>query len=69
MIAVGLFTRCASIATSIVMISALSIAHFPKGWSPLANGGELAVMYLVSFIMMLGYGPGKFSLDYKLFRK
>ncbi|MBS3121341.1 DoxX family protein [Candidatus Woesearchaeota archaeon] len=67
-IALGLFTRIAAVFTSIMMIAALAIAHFPKGWNPFTNGGELALLYFAAFLVLVGYGGGKFSLT-KLFCK
>lgn len=63
LIALGLFTRIAAVFTSIQMIAALAIAHFPNGLNPFTNGGELAVIYLAAFLALIGFGGGRYSLE------
>lgn len=59
----GLFTRLAAMVAIVEMISAYFIVHLAKGAVPLLNGGELAIMYLVAFLVILRYGAGKLSLE------
>jgi len=65
-IALGLLTRIFTIIGAIIMIFAIGMAHLPKGILPNANGGELATLYLIVFIALFAYGPGKYALDSKL---
>ncbi len=69
LIAIGLFTRYAAFLSVCNMAAGWFIVHAPSGWIPILNGGELALMYLVSFLVILFYGPGKWALDNKLFKK
>ncbi|RJQ15575.1 DoxX family protein [Candidatus Woesearchaeota archaeon] len=69
LILLGLFTRIAALLGGLQMIVALIIAHFPKGWNPLANGGELALLYLVLWLVFLAKGAGIWGLEKALFKK
>ncbi|MGW8185332.1 MAG: DoxX family protein [Candidatus Moraniibacteriota bacterium] len=60
---VGIFTRLAALLAVIEMAVAYLVAHLPNGLDPLANGGELAIMFLVSFLIIFRYGAGKWSLE------
>jgi putative oxidoreductase len=68
-IAVGLLTRISAIGGIIVMIGALATVHFPNGAIPIVNKGELALLYLVVFVLLLTKGPGRWSLDEKLWKR
>lgn len=59
----GLKTRLAAMVLAINMIVA-SIEMFTK-----SNFPELALMYLLSYILILIFGAGKFSVDYSLNKK
>ena len=61
-IAIGLYTVIAAGLGAIVMLRALFKVHFPTGWMPLQNGGELALLYLVAFLVLMGYGAGKYRI-------
>ena len=39
------------------------IAHAPRGFYPLANGGELAVLYCFVFLFLAVAGAGLWSAD------
>jgi len=69
MIALGLFSGIAAALGSVVAITALAMAHFPKSPWPWANGGELAMMFLFSFMAIIANGSGKYSLDRLIKRK
>lgn len=64
----GIFARLAALFGAIEMLVAYFFVHLPLGFSPITNGGELALMFLVSFIIIFYYGAGKISLE-KLFRR
>lgn len=55
----GLLTRLALIPMAFTMFIAFFVAH---GGST-ANGGELSLVYLLIFVLLIFAGPGKFSID------
>ena len=59
----GLFTRLSSLIGAIEVAVAYFKVHMPQGLSPLANGGELAVLYFAIFLLLLSIGAGKLSID------
>jgi len=61
-ILIGFHTRIAAFFGALQMIAAYFIAHIPKGILPMSNGGELAVLYFVSMLLLMGNGGGKLSL-------
>ena len=62
-IAVGLLTRYSALFGAFDMIAAWFMVHAPQGWIPILNGGELAVLYFASFLVILVYGARKWGLD------
>jgi putative oxidoreductase len=68
-ILLGLLTRLAAIGGSIQMVLAFSIAHISRGWHPLTNGGEPAVLFFAIFLILIIYGSGKYSLERAIFKK
>jgi putative oxidoreductase len=69
LIAVGLFTRIAAFVSAAEIIVAYFKAHAPKDLIPLANGGELALLYFAAFLAVLAFGSRKWGLDNSFFRK
>ncbi len=65
LVMLGLGTRWATIPLIVTMAVAAFIAH---GADPFGRK-ELALLYLVSFVLLLLTGGGKFSLDYFVGRK
>lgn len=59
LLALGLFTRAALIPLIVTMAVAVFIIHAPD---PLADK-EFAILYLVPYVALLFFGPGKFSAD------
>ena len=60
---VGLFSRPAAFILSGDMAGAYFMAHFPKNWLPLLNGGDLAVLFCFVFFYLWLAGPGPWSID------
>lgn len=60
---IGLFTRPVAFVLSGVMAFAYFIAHAPRGFYPIANGGELAVLYCFVFLYLALAGGGAWSVD------
>ena len=69
LLVLGLFSRLVATVTAIEMIVAWFVAHVSRGWNPLANGGEAAVLFLAAFLVVIVYGNGKLSLEPKLWKK
>ena len=67
MVLVGLFTRWAAALCAAVMVCAYIQLHL--AWFPTLNQGELAAIYFVAFLAITAYGPGKYSLDHRIFGK
>jgi len=65
---VGLFTRPAAFIMSGEMAVAYFMAHAPRGFFPILNQGELAVLYCLVFLFFAITGGGSWSLD-NLIRK
>ncbi|HTP97853.1 MAG TPA: DoxX family protein [Casimicrobiaceae bacterium] len=66
LLAIGLFSRPVAFILSGDMAVAYFMAHWPKSWLPLINGGELAVLWCFVFLYLFFAGPGPWSLDAKL---
>jgi len=63
LITLGLFTRLAAFIASGLMAAAYFIGHFPKGFWPLENMGEAAILYCFVFLYIAAAGPGEWSID------
>ncbi len=63
LILAGLFTRPVAFVLSGEMAVAYFTVHFPQGFWPIQNGGELAALYAFVFLLLATLGPGSFSLD------
>ncbi|ADG77971.1 DoxX family protein OS=Tsukamurella paurometabola (strain ATCC 8368 / DSM / CCUG 35730 / CIP 100753 / JCM 10117 / KCTC 9821 / NBRC 16120 / NCIMB 702349/ NCTC 13040) OX=521096 GN=Tpau_1342 PE=3 SV=1 [Tsukamurella paurometabola] len=63
LIAFGAATRPAAIITSGSMAFAYFAYHAGDGLSPLANNGELSVLYCWILLLFAFTGPGPISLD------
>jgi putative oxidoreductase len=63
LIALGLFTR----ATAFILSGEMAVAYFrswaPRGFFPIANGGEEATLFCFLFLWLWTAGPGAWSLD------
>lgn len=60
---VGLFTRTTAFVLSGFMAVAYFMAHATRGFYPILNGGELAVLYCFVFLYIAAAGPGPWSYD------
>jgi putative oxidoreductase len=68
-ILLGLFTRPVAFIASGQMAFAYFIGHFPRGFWPIQNQGEPAVLLCFIFLFLSASGPGSFSLDHLLRRR
>jgi len=69
LIVVGLFAGYAAFIASGEMAWAFFTAHFPRGFWPIQNGGELAVLYCFVFLYIASRGAGVWSIDRALERR
>ncbi len=63
LVALGLFSGLAAFLASGLMAAAYFMAHFPQGFWPISNGGELAVFYCFVFLHISSQGDGIWSLN------
>jgi putative oxidoreductase len=63
LLAIGLFTRPSALILSGTMAVAYFYAHAPRGFYPILNQGELAVVYCFVFLYLAAAGGGPWSLD------
>jgi putative oxidoreductase len=60
---IGLFTRPVAFILSGEMAAAYFIGHFARGFFPIQNHGEGAVLLCFTFLFLWGNGPGAWSVD------
>ena len=63
LVTIGLFTRLVAFIASGEMAVAYFIGHFPKGFWPVENMGEGAILYCFIFLYIAAAGPGAWSID------
>src|SRR5215216_4207044 len=68
LIAFGLFTRL----TAFILSGEMAVAYFrswaPRGFFPIANGGEEATLFCYFYLWLWTAGPGAWSLDSLLWK-
>jgi putative oxidoreductase len=65
----GLFTRPVAFILSGLLAFAYFIGHAPRGFYPMTNSGEAAVLFCFIFLYYACAGGGRWSLDAMLRRK
>jgi putative oxidoreductase len=63
LLALGLATRLAAFVASGEMAFAYFLAHAPRGFFPVLNGGDAAILYCFIFFYFVFAGGGPASLD------
>lgn len=63
LVALGLFTRPVAFILSGEMAFAYFIAHAPRSFFPVLNGGDAAILYCFVFLYLAVVGAGAWSLD------
>jgi putative oxidoreductase len=66
LIVLGLFTRPVAFVLAGDMAVAYFLAHAPREFYPLLNGGELAIVYCFVFLYIAAAGAGPLSIDHLL---
>lgn len=66
LLALGLLTRPAAFLVSGHMAFAYFIAHYPRSFFPVLNGGDAAVLLSFLFLYIAAAGPGPWSVDAQL---
>jgi putative oxidoreductase len=69
LIALGLLTRPAAFIMAGEMAFAYFISHAPRGFFPILNGGEAAILFCFIFLYLVFAGAGPLSLDALVWRK
>jgi putative oxidoreductase len=62
LIALGIVTSWAAFVASGEMAFAYFMQHFPRGFWPMQNGGELAVLYCFLFLYMAANSDGMWAV-------
>ena len=68
LVALGLLTRPVAAVLTLLMVAAYFMAHASQGAAPIANGGELALLYALVWAYFAGSGGGPYSLDARVLR-
>ncbi len=63
LLVIGLFTRPTAFILSGMCAVAYFYAHAPKGFFPILNGGEPAVLYCFVLLYLAAAGGGAWSVD------
>lgn len=63
LIMIGLLTRWAAFVASGTMAAAYWMAHGMNALFPIANGGELAILFCFAFLYIAANGSGTWSVD------
>jgi putative oxidoreductase len=69
LLTVGLLSRPAAFIMSGEMASAYFLSHAPRGFFPILNRGDAAILFCFIFLYIAFAGPGPWSLDAMLGRK
>ncbi len=69
LVMLGLFTRPVAFLLSGELAVAYFSQHYPHGFWPILNHGELAILYCFIFLYLGVHGGGRFSLDGLLRRR
>ena len=60
---IGLFTRLAAFVLAGEMAFAYFMGHAPRGFYPILNGGDLAIIFCFVFLYLSAAGAGPWSVD------
>jgi putative oxidoreductase len=63
LVGLGLFTRLAAFIAAGEMAAAYFMGHFPRGFWPVVNQGDAAILFCFVFLYLAAAGPGAWSID------
>jgi putative oxidoreductase len=63
LILIGFLTRPVAFVLAGEMAVAYWLFHAPRGFFPVLNGGDAAILYCFVFLLMVFTGPGAWSVD------
>ena len=63
LILIGLFTRPVAFLLAGEMAVAYWMFHYPKGFYPMLNMGDAAILFCFVFLYLSAAGPGPWSVD------
>jgi putative oxidoreductase len=63
LVAIGFLTRAAAFIASGEMAVGYFKGHSPKGFWPIQNKGEAAVLFCFVFLFIAAHGAGRYSVD------
>ena len=63
LLVLGLLTRPVAFLLSGDMAVAYFMAHAPRSFFPVLNGGDSAILYCFVFLLLVFTGPGAWSID------
>ena len=69
LVVLGLFTRPVAFVLSGLMAAAYFMAHAPRSFWPVLNGGENVVLFCFVFLYLFAAGGGPYSIDSALARR
>jgi putative oxidoreductase len=62
-LATGLLTPLGALAVTVVMLNAVYLVHWPKGFFATNGGYEFNLLIAASAVALAATGPGRYSLD------
>ena len=63
LVGLGLFTRLAAFIAAGEMAVAYLMGHFTRGFWPVVNQGDAAILFCFVFLYLAAAGPGTWSID------
>ncbi|NOG69754.1 DoxX family protein [Roseicella sp. DB1501] len=63
LLVIGLFTRQVAFVLAGQMAFAYWMAHAPRSFYPVLNGGDAAILYCFIFLYFVAAGPGAWAID------
>jgi putative oxidoreductase len=65
-LATGFLTPLGALAVTVVMLNAIYVIHWPKGFFSGNGGYEFNLLIAASAVALAAIGPGRFSIDHAL---
>ncbi|HXL43169.1 MAG TPA: DoxX family protein [Gaiellaceae bacterium] len=65
-LATGFLTPLGALAVTVVMLNAIYVIHWPKGFFNGNGGYEFNLLIAASAVALAAIGPGRFSIDHTL---